>query len=93
VHELCGWTNLQYSISCGEVTQISAFSLIFLKFLDFSNNSDQGLSKNIKNNLVASLGEFIGTFLFPFFGFGGTQIANLTTRGSTSTGPNLAALT
>jgi aquaporin rerated protein, other eukaryote len=50
-------------------------------------------SKNIKNHLVASLGEVIGTFLFLFFAFGGPQIANLTTQGSTSTGPNLAALT
>ncbi|KAK4031259.1 aquaporin-like protein [Parachaetomium inaequale] len=29
-----------------------------------------------RNNIVASLGEFVGTFLFLFFAFAGTQIAN-----------------
>jgi aquaporin related protein len=46
--------------------------------------------QSFKNHLVASLGEFIGTFLFLFFAFGGTQIANLATQNSASTRPNLA---
>ena len=29
-----------------------------------------------RNNIVAGLGEFVGTFLFLFFSFAGTQIAN-----------------
>ncbi len=29
-----------------------------------------------RNNIVAGLGEFVGTFLFLFFAFAGTQIAN-----------------
>jgi aquaporin related protein len=29
-----------------------------------------------RNNIVAALGEFVGTFLFLFFAFAGTQIAN-----------------
>ncbi|AEO61243.1 aquaporin-like protein [Thermothelomyces thermophilus ATCC 42464] len=29
-----------------------------------------------RNNIVAALGEFVGTFLFLFFSFAGTQIAN-----------------
>lgn len=29
-----------------------------------------------KNNIVAMIGEFVGTFLFLFFAFAGTQIAN-----------------
>ncbi|KAK4464549.1 putative aquaporin [Cladorrhinum samala] len=30
---------------------------------------------NMRNNLTAFIGEFVGTFLFLFFSFGGTQIA------------------
>ena len=30
----------------------------------------------MRNELVAGLGEFVGTFLFLFFSFSGTQIAN-----------------
>ena len=30
----------------------------------------------MRNNLVAMLGEFVGTFLFLFMAFAGTQIAN-----------------
>jgi len=46
-----------------------------------------------KNHFVAALGEFVGTFLFLFFGFGGAQIANLSTSPSTAdTGPNLQQL-
>jgi aquaporin related protein len=30
----------------------------------------------VRNNTVAALGEFVGTFLFLFFAFSGTQIAN-----------------
>ncbi|KAK0612505.1 aquaporin-like protein [Bombardia bombarda] len=34
------------------------------------------LADNTRNNAVAGLGEFVGTFLFLFFSFAGTQIAN-----------------
>lgn len=30
----------------------------------------------VRNNIVAALGEFVGTFLFLFFAFAGTQVAN-----------------
>lgn len=47
----------------------------------------------IKNHFVAALGEFVGTFLFLFFAFGGTQTANQSTSTSTAdTGPNLQQL-
>lgn len=35
------------------------------------------LPSTILNNIVAILGEFVGTFLFLFFSFAGTQIANM----------------
>jgi aquaporin related protein len=34
------------------------------------------LDDNMRNNLVAVLGEFVGTFLFLFWSFAGTQISN-----------------
>ncbi|EGS22578.1 uncharacterized protein CTHT_0010470 [Thermochaetoides thermophila DSM 1495] len=34
------------------------------------------LPSTVRNNVVAGLGEFVGTFLFLFFSFSGTQIAN-----------------
>ncbi len=47
----------------------------------------------IKNHFVASLGEFVGTFLFLFFAFGGAQTANLSsTTATASSGPNLEQL-
>ena len=38
----------------------------------------------IRNHIVALCGEFIGTFLFLFFAFTGTQVANSQTQGGTS---------
>ena len=35
------------------------------------------LPSTIRNNIVAILGEFVGTFLFLFLSFAGTQIANM----------------
>ncbi|CRK12585.1 hypothetical protein BN1723_002325 [Verticillium longisporum] len=43
-----------------------------------------------RNNVTAVVGEFVGTFLFLFFSFAGTQLAN--TPASTSTEPNHTAL-
>ncbi|KAK0702966.1 aquaporin-like protein [Lasiosphaeria miniovina] len=34
------------------------------------------LPTTARNNIVAALGEFVGTFLFLFFAFAGTQVAN-----------------
>jgi len=56
------------------------------------------LPNYIRNHFTAMAGEFVGTFLFLFFAFAGTQVANTpqTTTGSTSTtldqGPNPAQL-
>ena len=35
------------------------------------------LPSTVRNNVVAGLGEFVGTFLFLFFSFAGTQVANV----------------
>ncbi|KAM7200656.1 aquaporin-like protein [Naviculisporaceae sp. PSN 640] len=35
------------------------------------------LPSTVRNNIVATLGEFVGTFLFLFFSFAGTQVANM----------------
>jgi aquaporin related protein len=51
------------------------------------------LPRGIKNHLVAFLGEFVGTFLFLFFAFGGTQTAALQTNPSPNgQGPQLTQL-
>lgn len=34
------------------------------------------MSRSVRNHFVAFLGEFVGTFLFLFFAFSGTQVAN-----------------
>jgi len=48
------------------------------------------LPDTVRNNAVAALGEFTGTFLFLFFSFAGTQLA--TTGVDSSAGPNPAVL-
>jgi len=49
------------------------------------------LPPTLRNNTVAALGEFVGTFLFLFFAFAGTQVAN-TTVVTSQQGPNLIVL-
>ena len=39
----------------------------------------------VRNHFIAMAGEFAGTFLFLFFAFTGTQVANSQTQGATST--------
>ena len=43
------------------------------------------LSKTVRGHLVAMSGEFVGTIMFFFFAFGGTQIANTLTPASAPT--------
>lgn len=45
----------------------------------------------MRNNIVAMIGEFVGTFLFLFFSFAGTQIAN-TPAPEAGSGPNPTAI-
>ena len=53
-------------------------------------NDDGGyLSKDVRGHLVAMSGEFVGTIMFLYFAFAGTQIANNLTP---STEPNLNQL-
>jgi aquaporin related protein len=40
------------------------------------NPMSQWMNNKWRNELVASLAEFAGTFMFLFFAFGGTQVAN-----------------
>lgn len=45
----------------------------------------------VRGHLVAWIGEFVGTFMFLFLAFSGTQVANTTTAGSqTSTTASVA---
>lgn len=44
-----------------------------------------GPGNAVRNHVVAMGGEFLGTFLFLFFAFTGTQVANSQTQSSTST--------
>lgn len=50
-----------------------------------------GIANTTRNNIVAVLGEFVGTFLFLFFSFAGTQVAN-TLPGAASSYPNLPSI-
>jgi aquaporin related protein len=45
------------------------------------------LPQKLRSEVVAFLGEFVGTFLFLFFAFGGTQVANLIAAANPTTGP------
>jgi len=52
-----------------------------------------GFLHTAKNHIVASLGEFVGTFLFLFMAFGGAQTANQpTSTAQSTTGPDLTNL-
>jgi aquaporin related protein len=55
------------------------------------NKNDDGgyLAKDVRGHLVAMTGEFVGTFMFLFFAFAATQIANTITP---STAPTLDQL-
>lgn len=48
------------------------------------------LPNKVRHYVVSMLGEFVGTFLFLFFAFAGTQVAN--TNPAPSRAPNIAAL-
>ncbi|GME28761.1 Major intrinsic protein [Neofusicoccum parvum] len=50
------------------------------------------LPNKIRNHFIAMLGEFVGTFLFLFFAFSATQIANTVAKSSTSGTPNTSDL-
>ena len=56
------------------------------------------LPNSFRNHFIAAAGEFVGTFLFLFFGFAGTQVANAaaagasTANGSLSQAPNASVL-
>jgi aquaporin related protein len=50
-----------------------------------------GLADTTRNNVVAVIGEFVGTFLFLFWSFVGTQIAN-TPKPRDGAPPNTSAL-
>lgn len=42
------------------------------------------LPNRVRNHFIAMCGEFIGTFLFLFFGFSATQVANAAAKGVNS---------
>jgi aquaporin related protein len=49
------------------------------------------LPDRLRNNIIAMIGEFCGTFLFLFFAFSGTQIANSSVEAK-GEGPNVSVL-
>lgn len=44
----------------------------------------QWMNSDVKNHFVASLGEFVGTTMFLFFAFAGTEVANIQSRANNS---------
>ena len=53
------------------------------------------LPDKVRNHFIAMLGEFVGTFLFLFFAFSGTQVANSPAPTATTTitqGPDASKL-
>jgi len=44
-----------------------------------SNSNSNWSGDEVRKHFVAASGEFVGTFLFLFFSFGGTQVANVIT--------------
>lgn len=49
------------------------------------------LPNRVRHMVVSMLGEFVGTYLFLFFAFAGTQVAN-TRPGDTDASPDVAVL-
>ncbi|KAH6722271.1 aquaporin-like protein [Leptodontidium sp. MPI-SDFR-AT-0119] len=43
----------------------------------------QWMNSDVKNHFVATIGEFVGTTMFLFFAFAGTQVANIQSEAST----------
>ena len=43
----------------------------------FSDSKSKFSSDELRKHFIAASGEFVGTFLFLFFSFGGTQVANI----------------
>tara|TARA_R110002060_G_scaffold22381_2_gene30349 strand:- start:134 stop:490 length:357 start_codon:yes stop_codon:yes gene_type:complete len=43
------------------------------------------LPKSVRGHVVAVIGEFVGTLLFLFFAFAGTQVANVSSNPNTGT--------
>lgn len=49
------------------------------------------LPLSLKNHFIAMMGEFVGTFLFLLFAFGGTNAVNTAPKVGVNATPNLAA--
>ncbi|KAK2050042.1 MIP family channel protein [Colletotrichum somersetense] len=52
----------------------------------------QWMNSDLKNHFVASLGELVGTTMFLFFAFAGTEVANIKPAGSTTSVMNAGTL-
>ena len=51
----------------------------------FSDSNSNWSGDEVRKHFVAASGEFVGTFLFLFFSFGGTQVANIITPAASPT--------
>lgn len=48
------------------------------------------LPNKLRNHFIALAGEFVGTFMFLFFAFSGTQVANAAAAGANTSGGSLS---
>lgn len=48
------------------------------------------MPNRVRNHFIAMMGEFVGTFLFLFFAFSGTQVANAAAAGANAGGTALS---
>ena len=68
-------------LSCSHLLQCYISSqLPTSKICRLEMAANKGINGGVKNHFIAFLGEFVGTFLFLFFAYGGTQTANQTSQ-------------
>lgn len=73
--------NKVYCWPASALVMTSRHSFFFPPTCEVCSQMDDRMPRGrpIKNHFVASLGEYVGTFLFRFFAFGGTQTTNMST--------------
>ncbi|KAJ4386841.1 hypothetical protein N0V93_009739 [Gnomoniopsis smithogilvyi] len=63
---------------------VDEFGVMDLGSLPETEKGQTGLDLNIKNHIVAAVGEFVGTTMFLFFAFTGTAVATIPAGSGTS---------
>ncbi|KAK3396671.1 aquaporin-like protein [Sordaria brevicollis] len=77
----------QYTLSHSPSNTSTAVSTSTSKMAPFAN-----MSHSLRTHLVFGIGEFVGTFLFLFFAFAATQVANTAPAGNSAGLPNTSNL-